>query len=45
MLNAEETKHIHACIKENYVVKGKGHLNYQNLHSVIIKDKDFVSIP
>jgi hypothetical protein len=25
--------------KENYTHKGKGHLNHQNLYSVIIKDK------
>jgi hypothetical protein len=31
MRNAGETTHFHACVKENYVYVGKGHLNLQDL--------------
>jgi hypothetical protein len=30
---------VHACIKENYTDKAKGHLNHQDLYLVIIKKK------
>jgi hypothetical protein len=31
MQYAGETKHFHACINENYIDKGKGHLNHQKI--------------
>jgi hypothetical protein len=43
--NAEETKHVHTCIKENYLGKGRGHLNHQDLYSVVIKDKVLLAFP
>jgi hypothetical protein len=43
--NAGETKHFHSYIKENYVDKGKGHLNHQGLYSVIIREKIPLAFP
>jgi hypothetical protein len=36
--NSGVTKHFCAYIKENYMDKDKGHLNHQELYSIIIKE-------
>jgi hypothetical protein len=31
MLGSSKIKHFHTCIQENYIDKGEGHLNHQDL--------------
>jgi hypothetical protein len=39
MQTVGQTKHVHAYSKENCIDKGWGHLNHQDLYSIIIKNK------
>jgi hypothetical protein len=42
---AGETKHFHACVRDNYRDAAKGNLNHQDLYQIIIKDKIQLEFP
>jgi hypothetical protein len=45
MKDAGEIKHFHAHIKENYIDKDRGHLNHNDLYSVITQNKILLAFP